>query len=132
MLLGRPERISAMIEPAFTGVDGQTSMVFGYAGGAQAILSCTSLARTATRACVSGTRARVEIDGDFYAPTTFSVITKEGERQQFDFETRGRGLNYQAEEVARCLRKGRLESAVMSLDESVAIMETMDAVLASR
>lgn len=132
MLLGRPERISAMIEPAFTGVDGQTSMVFGYAGGAQAILSCTSLARTATRACVSGTRARVEIDGDFYAPTTFSVITKEGERQQFDFETRGRGLNYQAEEVARCLREGRLESAVMSLDESVAIMETMDAVLASR
>ena len=31
MLLGTPERIAALIEPAFTGVDGQTSMVFGYA-----------------------------------------------------------------------------------------------------
>lgn len=129
MLLGRPERITALIEPAFTGVDGQVSMAFGYAGGAQSLLSCTSLARTATRACVSGTRARVEIDGDFYAPTSFTVITKEGESERFTFETSGRGLHYQAQEVARCLREGLVESNVMPLDESVEIMETMDEVL---
>ena len=46
-----------MIEPAFTGVDGQTSMVFGYAGGAQALLTCTSAAKTPTRAAVVGTEA---------------------------------------------------------------------------
>jgi predicted dehydrogenase len=129
MLLGRPEQITALAEPAFTGVDGQVSMVFGYAGGAQSVLSCTSLARTATRACVAGTRARVEIDGDFYAPTTFTLITKEGARERFSFETKGRGLHYQAEEVAHCLRDGRLESDVMPLDESVEIMETIDRVL---
>jgi predicted dehydrogenase len=132
MLLGTPERIAALIEPAFTGVDGQTSMVFSYASGAQSILSCTSLARTATRACVSGTRARVEIDSDFYAPTSFTLITKVGERERFSFETRGRGLHYQAQEVARCLREGLLESDVMPLDESVSIMETVDAVLATQ
>lgn len=130
MLLGHPERITALVEPAFTGVDGQVSMAFGYAGGAQSLLSCTSLARTATRACVSGTRARVEIEGDFYAPTTFAVITKEGDREDFAFETRGRGLHYQAQEVARCLREGLLESDAMPLDESISIMETIDAVLA--
>jgi predicted dehydrogenase len=132
MLLGPPERIAALIEPAFTGVDGQTSMVFGYPSGAQSILSCTSLARTATRACVSGTRARIEIDGDFYAPTSFTVITKEGERERFSFDTRGRGLHYEAQEVARCLREGLLESDVMPLDESISIMETIDAVLATQ
>jgi predicted dehydrogenase len=130
MLLGRPERITALVEPAFTGVDGQVSMAFGYPGGAQSVLSCTSLARTATRACVSGTLARVEIEGDFYAPTTFTVITKEGERDERSFETSGRGLHYQAQEVARCLRAGLLESEAMPLDESVSIMETIDAVLA--
>jgi predicted dehydrogenase len=130
MLLGRPERVTALIEPAFTGVDGQTSMVFGYADRAQALLSCTSLARTATRACVSGTLARVEVEGDFYAPTSFTVITKDGERERFSFETRGRGLNYQAQEVARCLREGLLESEGMPLDESISIMETIDEVLA--
>ena len=32
--------------------------------------------------------------------------------------------------MARCLREGLLESPLMPLDESVQIMETMDAVLA--
>jgi hypothetical protein len=32
-------------------------------------------------------------------------------------------------EVARCLEEGLLESAVMPLDESLAIMETLDEVL---
>jgi predicted dehydrogenase len=130
MLLGTPERITAMIEPAFTGVDGQVSMIFGYAGGAQSTLTCTSLARTATRACVSGTAARVEIEGDFYAPTAFTLISKDGDREAFSFETEGRGLHYQAQEVAHCLRAGLLESEVLPLDETVSIMETMDRVLA--
>lgn len=38
----------------------------------------------------------------------------------------GNGYNYEAAEVQRCLREGRLESAVMPLDESLMIMETMD------
>jgi predicted dehydrogenase len=132
MLMGTPERIAALIEPAFSGVDGQTSMVFSYSSGAQSTLSCTSLARTATRACLSGTRARIEIDGDFYAPTSFTLITKEGERERFSFETRGRGLHYQAQEVARCLRQGLLESDSMPLEESITIMETIDKVLATQ
>lgn len=129
MLFGRPERITALVEPAFTGVDGQASMIFSYRGGAQSTLACTSLARTATRACLSGTKARVEIDGDFYAPSSYTVITKEGQRERFTFETRGRGLHYEAREVARCLREGRKESDVMPLDETIAIMEAIDAVL---
>ena len=130
MLLGTPERITALVEPAFTGVDGQVSMIFGYQSGAQSTLSCTSLARTATRACVSGTRARVEIAGDFYAPTSMALITRDGEREDFVFDTQGRGLHYEAHEVARCLREGRMESDSMPLDESIAIMETMDQILA--
>ncbi|MGA2122856.1 MAG: Gfo/Idh/MocA family oxidoreductase [Acidimicrobiales bacterium] len=130
MLLGRPERITALVEPAFTGVDGQVSMIFGYENGAQSTLSCTSLARTATRACVSGTLARVEIAGDFYAPTSMTLITRDDKREEFSFTTQGRGLHYEAQEVARCLREGWKESDVMPLDESIAIMETMDQVLA--
>lgn len=130
MLLGTPERITALVEPTFTGVDGQVSMIFGYESGAQSTLTCTSLARTATRACVSGTLARVEIAGDFYAPTTMSLISRDGEREEFSFDTQGRGLHYEAQEVARCLREGRSESGIMPLDESIAIMGTMDEVLA--
>ncbi len=42
----------------------------------------------------------------------------------------GNGLRHQADEVARCLREGLRESPLMTLDETVSIMETMDAVSA--
>jgi predicted dehydrogenase len=130
MILGRPDRIVTMIDPAFTGVDGQTSMLFGYANGAQALLTCTSAARTPTRAAIVGTDARIEIDGDFYTPTSFALIQRDGTPSRFAQPHRGRGLRHEADEVARCLRDGLLESPLMPLDESISIMETMDAVLA--
>ena len=45
------------------------------------------------------------------------------------YETTGRGLHYEAVEVARCLEAGEVESPLMPLDESVEIMETMERVL---
>jgi predicted dehydrogenase len=129
MILGRPNRIVTMIDPAFTGVDGQTSMLFGYASGAQAVLTCTSAAKSPTRAAIVGTDARIEIDGDFYTPTTFSLIPLVGEPYHFAQPHPGRGLWHEADEVARCLSEGLLESPLMPLDETVSIMETMDVVL---
>jgi predicted dehydrogenase len=131
MLLGPPSRMVTMVDPAFSGVDGQASMIFGYDSGAQALLTCTSAASSATRACVTGTLARVEIDGDFYAPTTFRLITRAGEVRNYDFEVAPRGLRFQAIEVARCLEAGLAESSVMPLDETVSIMETMEKVIAT-
>jgi predicted dehydrogenase len=131
MLLGTPSRMAAMVDPAFTGVDGQASMIFGYHSRAQALLTCTSAACSATRACVTGTEARVEIDADFYAPTSFRLITRSGDVTPYTFDVVPRGLRYQAIEVARCLEEGILESPVMPLDESVSIMHTMQEVMAT-
>ncbi len=129
MVLGTPDRLTALVDPAFSGVDGQVSMLFAYQGGAQAVLTCTSSARTATRACISGTKARIEIDGDFYAPSSFTLITRIGDEQRFEFPVEGRGLYFQAREVAKCIEEGMTESSIMPLDESISIMATMDQVL---
>jgi predicted dehydrogenase len=131
MVLGEPVRIATMIDPAFTGVDGQTSMLFGYANGAQAVLTCTSGARSPTRAAIVGTEARIEIDGAFYTPTSFTLSPRSGTPSTFTEVHPGRGLWHEADEVARCLREDLLESPLMPLDESVSIMATMDAVLAT-
>jgi predicted dehydrogenase len=131
MLLGTPSRMVTMIDLAPTGVDRQVSMIFGYDNGAQAYLNTTTDAKTPTTATISGTKARIEIDGDFYAPSAFSVITQAGEARRFEFATQGRGLHFEASEVARCIRNGLLESPLMPLDETVSIMKTMEAVLAS-
>ena len=42
------------------------------------------------------------------------------------FPLQGNGYNYEAAEVARCLRAGKLESDIMPLDETLAIMQTLD------
>jgi hypothetical protein len=43
----------------------------------------------------------------------------------------GNGYNYEAAEVARCLRANEIESPLMPLDETVAIMEVLDEIRAA-
>lgn len=131
MLLGRPSRVLSLVEPSFTGVDGQVSMLFGYDSGAHAVLTCTSSARSPTRACITGRDARIEIGGDFYAPASYRFISRDGQSRTYRFDVPGRGLQFQAIEVARCLDAGLLESPIMPLDETLAIMETLDLVLSN-
>jgi hypothetical protein len=88
------------------------------------------LGKSPTRGSIVGTDARIEIDGDFYRPSSFSLISRAGEETRYEPVHEGWGLRHQADEVARCLSEGLLESTVMPLDESVAVMATMDAVRA--
>ena len=120
----KPDRVAALTQQAFSGVDGSVAMAFGYESGAQAVLSCTSGARTPTRASISGTDARIEIGGSFYAPGPFTLVQRNGEERVYEFATVGRGLHYEASEVARCIEVGLLESPMMPLDETISIMAT--------
>ena len=129
MVLGSPSQVTAVSTPASTGVDAQTSLLLEHPGGQHAVLNTTLEARSPTRAAIVGTLARIEIDPKFYAPTTFTVVAFDGTVvERYDVAHEGGGLRHQAAEVGRCLADGRLESAVMPLDESVAIMETLDEV----
>ncbi len=131
MVLGPPSRIVSLSEPAFTGVDAQTSMLFGYESGAQAVLSCTLRAKSPTTASIVGTEGRIEIEGDFYAPAAVTLIPRQGVSTTIGSEPRIGGLRHEADEVARRLAAGELESPLMPLDETVSVLETMDTVLAT-
>jgi len=128
MIFGTPTKVTAVSDAAFTGVDAQTSVVLQYGDGRQSI-SFTSLeTRTANTAVINGTDARIEVDGVFYSPSSFSVITRAGEVERFDIPHEGHGLRHQAAEVGRCLRAGLTESPILTLAETASIMETMDEV----
>jgi len=128
MVLGSPARVTAVSEPTVTGVDATTSMLLQHDGGAHAVLTTTQSAVGPNRAAIVGTEARLEIDSVFYAPTSFTLTRRDGSVERFDEPHEGGGLRHEAAEVMACLRAGRLESDVMPLDETVAIMETMDEV----
>jgi len=62
------------------------------------------------------------------APATMTLLPRDGEPTRIESIHEGRGLRHQADEVAHRLAAGDLESPLMGLDESIAIMQTMDAV----
>ena len=129
MVLGSPEKITARSTKAFTGVDGQTSIIMEYKSGAHAILNATNLAATPNRALIIGRDARIEIDRTYYAPTTFRVINHKDEIiDGWDKKYVGHGLREEAIEFARCLRAGEKESPMMPLDETLAVMASIDEV----
>jgi predicted dehydrogenase len=125
-VMGSPAIVTAVSDPAVTGVDAQTSVVMQYAGGAHALLTTTLGARTPNHASIAGTSGRIEIDEVWYQPTSFVLHTLSGSVEHFAEPRIGQGLRYQAEHVRDCLRDGIADSPVMPLDETLSIMTTMD------
>ena len=128
MVLGTPTHVTAVSNAAFTGVDAQTSMILRDDAGRHAVLTTTLAAATPNGAAISGTLARIEIEPTFYRPTSYRVVDRDGAVEQVDVPHEGLGLRHQAVEVGRCLRAGLTESPILTLDETVSIMATLDEV----
>lgn len=124
-ILGVPDRIAATGSLTPTGVDGQITVALGYGERTQAALSTTLWSHTATTAMIGGTEGRIEIDGDFYRPTSFTVVRGDGSWWAYDREIDG-GFQYQVAEVARRVAEGATESPVITLDNTLEVMRTMD------
>jgi hypothetical protein len=79
---------------------------------------------------IVGDKARIEIDGSFYAPTSFRVITRDGEITEYPKSYVGHGLREEAAEFARVVRAGEIESPLMTHATSIELMEMMDQIRA--
>jgi hypothetical protein len=60
----------------------------------------------------------------------FKLELQGGQAREINMPMEGNGYHYQAVEVSRCIKEGRLESDIMTLDESLSIMNTLDAIRA--
>ena len=126
LVLGAPSAITARAVMTDRGVDAQTSAIFDYDSGAQAIINTTMNALTPCRAVVSGLLGRLEIDGVFYAPTAMRVILFDGTVTEYPNNYVGHGLREQAIEMARVVGSGALESPLMPWSETLSVMQTLD------
>jgi predicted dehydrogenase len=128
-IVGLPSQIFAIARPTRTGVDAETSALFNYESGAQALLQCASDALGPTRASVIGTEGRIEIAGVWYNPTPFDVLDSSGKLvEHWEQPVVGRGMQYQAFHVESCLRQSLTSSNLLPPDESIAIMEILDSI----
>lgn len=130
LILGSPTSIHAQATLTEKKVDLNTSIILRYANGAHALLSCTMASRGSVGATIVGDKGRIEIDGPFYAPTSFKVITRDGDITEYPKRYEGLGLREEAREFARVVRSNEIESPLMTHQMSIELMEIMDSIRA--
>jgi dihydrodiol dehydrogenase / D-xylose 1-dehydrogenase (NADP) len=130
MVFGAPSRIASLAHMGQTGVDEQAGIVLGYDEGQLAILHTALQTNTAIEATVMGTKGKIRVHSPWFHGTALTLSIEGREDEIISLPYEGNGYNFEAAEVMRCLREGKLESAVMGLDETLAIMQTLDAIRA--
>jgi len=128
MILGNPVHITSRAVMTDKGVDGQTSMIFTYEGGAQAVLTTTMIEQTPCRAVVAGVNGWLEIDRTFYNPAAMRVVLNDGSTTEYPNTYKGHGLREQAETFKQLVRSGKFESEILTWKDTVDIMKTLDTV----
>jgi predicted dehydrogenase len=130
-ILGKPDKILASMDKASTGVDEQCAMIFQYKNGKTANLFSTLASNLETDADIFGTHGRIRLTSRFYEPSaTIQYYPDRVDSRQLISLEREEGWGYQHEirHVNECLRNGLKESPIHTLNDTLALMQTLDAV----
>ncbi|WP_214466530.1 Gfo/Idh/MocA family protein [Microbacterium flavescens] len=126
-ILGEPLTLTASARLSETGADTEVATIMSHVSGALSTSISGSRSAGPNTASIIGTEARLDIDRVWYTATSFRVIAPDGtvlEDYVSDFE--GRGMQYQALAAERLIAAGLTDSDVLPIDETVAIMATLD------
>jgi len=126
MLFGAPVSIQAAGELGKSGVDEHDAVLLHHGAGALASLFVSLRASASPEFTLFGAAGRIRVHAPLFAPSRLTISVTGAEEQTVDLPFSGNGYQFQAMEAARCILAGQNESNVMPLDESLAIMQTMD------
>jgi predicted dehydrogenase len=121
-----PAEIAALAHIGQTGVDEQAAMTFRYDDGQLAVLSCSVKTQTPQQAVIAGAKGTITIHSPFWSATKATISIKGKKDKTVKMPHQCNGFEYEAREVMRCLRAGKLESDYFPLDETLEIVKTMD------
>ena len=140
-----PTVVSAISKYHPTGVDEMASVIVHFPKHNTMGIAMTGL-RTETGAIASdpkspsvqiqGSGGEIQIFGPAFNPTKIIMHLRDGKTETFEYTAPkdmkrdwGHGMFWEADECARCLREGKLESDKLPLHESMATMNLLDEVL---
>ncbi len=130
MVYGKPPiDIASQCTLGSTGVDELSTVLFKYSDYEMARLTSSIRLTTPHEARVMGTDGYITIP-EFWHPSELTVTRPGQSPETYAFPHDGEGFQFEIMEVGECIRAGKTESAVYPLDETLAIMETMDRIRA--
>ena len=128
MVCGEPFEIHTTANLGATGVDEESAILLRHRGGRLSVLSCALRVETPREAHILGTRGRITLRCPWWGASRVSLHLRDRDREDFEFPLRGAGYTYEAEAFMDLIRSGERESDIMPLDESLAVIRTMDAI----
>jgi len=127
LFLGRPDTVQATGSRSPTGSDASVAVQWGYQDERFAQIASTTLGHNPLAGLVAGTAGWILVEGRLNRPTSITIHDPTGDVVLPDTLS-GYGYGPEVIEVERCLRAGELESPLVPLDDTVAILEVLDGV----
>lgn len=125
LVLGRPDSITATGSLAPTGVDATAALQWGYRDGRFAQLHSSAVAASPHTGVIIGTDGWLRLESRIHCPTALTVHSGSTEEIVADPHP-GSGYDLEIAEVERCLGAGELESPLVPLDDTLAILGSID------
>jgi predicted dehydrogenase len=111
-------------------VDVQLAATLDFGGGRTSQFTCGFLGGADNGFRIFGSHGHVVVHGGFWESTS-ATLHRDGQAPQtVQAPFRINGFEYEIEEAKRCIRSGLVESPLLPLDESLAVVEWMDAMRA--
>ncbi|HEG44283.1 MAG TPA: Gfo/Idh/MocA family oxidoreductase [Phycisphaerales bacterium] len=130
MVLGKPSNISSSIKMTETGVDGRSTVLLEYDGGQVAVLLQAIDMETPAEALIIGSKGTIKLHRRWTSGSKYTVTVNKRTEKTYKAKTHKNGFVYQIRAVHECIDAGKTECELMSLDETLSIAETMDALRA--
>ncbi|QHT61012.1 Gfo/Idh/MocA family oxidoreductase [Paenibacillus lycopersici] len=122
---GKPVEVLSRSRSTSTGVDARMACLLEYENGQMASLYSSISGSTPQEVRIIGTKGHIEVPR-FWSPREARLFVGNQLEEEFKDEPTGEGFGYEFAAVHEDLRAGRQENALIPLDESIAIAETLD------
>ena len=127
-LLGKPVDVNASVTLYPSGVDQQCTITMKHKNGALSSLSSTFSVDTPVQAVIAGTEGRIELRNRFHNPLAQVFLIKDRDTvQEIEvYREDGHGYQFEAQHVTDCLVNRLTESPVLTFQDTLDLMETLD------
>ena len=120
-------RMESSVQMMETGVDGMESITMFFEGDRMAVLTHSAYSRSNRKGILHGETGYIVVE-NINNPQSISVYDANDSLIKFiPVPEQITGYEYQFAECAECISEGRLESKSMPLEDSIKVMEVMDA-----
>ncbi|WP_248966034.1 Gfo/Idh/MocA family protein [Sphaerisporangium perillae] len=126
LLLGEPDAMAVSGSLSASGVDAEAGLLMSWNDGARALLDTSLLSPLSNAATVTGTTMRAELAAPFFATRRLVLHGPAGEPEEHVIDASDNGYAGEIREVRDMLAQGLTESAIMSLDDSLAMARLLE------